>query len=97
MLPELMPLISIAVTAVSVVGFIWTIKSAVAVLDARLSAQDRIIEAIQRDLQTLNKIVIDLAVQNQRLVTIEDRVLTQGKRLDEGLGRFNRWIDNKVQ
>lgn len=93
MFEQFIPLISIIVSVSSIIGFIWAIKSSVSILDARLTAQDRVIAAIQIDLQTLNKVVIDLAVQNQRLNMIEERSITQGKRLDDALIRFNRWSD----
>lgn len=93
MFEQVTPLVSLLVSVASVIGFIWAIKSSVAVLDTRLTAQDRVISAIQTDLQTLNKVVIDLAVQNQRMNMIEDRSISQGKRLDEALNRFNKIVD----
>jgi hypothetical protein len=92
---QLAPVLSLAVSVASVVGFIWAIKSSVGILDARLTAQDKVIEAIQRDLQTLNKVVIDLAVQSQRMNAIEDRSIAQGKRLDEAVTRVHKFIDKE--
>lgn len=88
--------VAISVSALTGVGFVWAIKTSVAVLGTRLSAQDKVIADVQAELKTLNKVVTDLAVQNQRMNTIEDRAVAQGKRLDEALGRFNRWIDGKA-
>lgn len=88
-------ILSLSVSIASIVGFVWAIKSSVSVLDTRLTGQDRAIDAIQRDLETLNRVVIDLAVQNQRMNNIEERSLSQGKRLDESLSRFNKFADSR--
>lgn len=89
-------LISLGVSVASAIGFIWAIKSSVAVLDTRLAAQDKVINEIQAEMKVLARVVTDLAVQSQRMSTIEERALSQGKRLDEALNRFNKWIDRQV-
>ena len=76
-------LISIAISVTTGIGFIWAIKASVSVLESRLTAQDRIIAGVEAELKKLNQVVTDLAVQNQRIGTIEERQERLEKRYEE--------------
>ena len=86
--------ITIAVDLVMVGGFIWTIKAAVAVLAERLRLQndahvnsiadiDNTIRELREETKKLGTVVTELALQNQRMNYMEERMLAQGKRIDE--------------
>jgi hypothetical protein len=90
-------LVAILATLASAVGFIWAIKTSVKVLDTRLAAQDVTIAAIREDLEKLNDVVTDIALQQKRLDVVEERIMAQGKRFDEHITRFNRLIDERLR
>jgi hypothetical protein len=88
--------ISVIVTMAAAVGFVWVIKSSVAVLAVRLDMQDRAVSDLETEIKKLSGVVIDIAVQKQELAAMEQRAIMQGKRLDDLTCRLDRWLDKKV-
>ena len=83
-------LITIVATMISMggmsIGFIWAIKANTMVLDTRFTERSTAIaerlSGVQEELKKLNTVVTDMAVQNQRMTAIEERISNQAKRLD---------------
>jgi hypothetical protein len=88
--------ISVIATMAAAVGFVWVIKSSVAVLAVRLDMQDRAVSDLETEIKKLSGVVIDIAVQKQELAAMEQRSIMQGKRLDDITRRLDRWLDKKV-
>src|SRR5262249_46445432 len=83
-------LVTIFVSLVTAISFIWAIRSNVAILEVRLTQQDKVIESIQDELKKLNDVASDIRGQNQRINTLDERLQAQGSRLDEALSWFMR-------
>src|SRR5262249_6059226 len=83
-------LVTVFISLVTGIGFIWTIRMSVAVLEVRLSQQDKVINSIQDEVKKLNEVAGDIKGQNQRINTLDERLQAQGKRLDEALSWFMR-------
>jgi uncharacterized coiled-coil protein SlyX len=89
--------IAIIATVASAVGFVWAIRVSVTVLDTRLTAQDKTIDAIRVDVEKLNEVVSDIGRQQTRMDVIDERMQAQGRRFDEHITRFNRLIDERLR
>jgi len=81
-------IVSVGVSILTAAGFIWAIKTSVSVLETRLTFQDDAIKSMQEEIKGLNTVVKDQAVAAQRMNNFEERLLAQGKRLDEALSWF---------
>jgi hypothetical protein len=100
-------LLSVAVSAVVGIGFIWAIKTSVSVLDARLNShelrisdrfqmQDAKILDLKDEMKKLGSVLERLADLGARINLIEDRQLAQGKRIDSLMERVSTFIDKHV-
>lgn len=81
-------LVTVFISLITGIGFIWTIRMSVAVLEVRLTQQDKVINSIQDEVKKLNEVAGDIKGQNQRINTLDERLQAQGKRLDEALSWF---------
>lgn len=86
--------IPLAIAVITFGGIVW---ASTAVLKTSLGYVDAQIEDMRKDLKQLNSIVVTQTAQDGVIARIEDRLLSQGKRLDEGLTRLNNWIDNTAK
>jgi len=80
-------LITILMGIITAAGFVWMVKADARVLAASLrleiTSNDRRFSNIEKKLDQLSDVVVTLAKQDGRLNIIDDRMLAQGKRLDE--------------
>jgi hypothetical protein len=71
---------------IAFVGIVFSMKGDTKIL--RMQMTD-----VRDELKQLNQVVIDLARQQTAIVSIDDRVVLTGKRLDEVSRRLNSFID----
>lgn len=75
---------------------IYVVNSRVSakVLDARLELFEATMVDFKHEIKELNKVVVQQALHHQRLDNMDERLLSQGKRLDELSNRVNRYRDS---
>lgn len=73
--------------------FISNVKSDVRVLDMRLTAVDAQLEDFKIQQAKVNDILIAMATATGRANAMEERILAQGRRLDEIITRVNVHLD----
>lgn len=97
-------LLTIGAIATGAFGFVWALKGDTRVLAERLSAQDRLLESMQAEIKQFGAVLVQVATQSVRIQAIEERIsgqsrifnermLAEGKRVDELTVRVNRSFD----
>jgi len=71
--------------------FSWTVR-----LGNLLTISDRL-KNLELGLSKLPEILIQQGRQDERITAMDLRLMSQGKRLDAQIERFNRAINNKIE
>lgn len=77
------PLVTLAITFVAWIGFVWAIKADTKVLKVQVQSMEGAILSTNIEIKELQKVMITLADHNGRMNVIDERMLAQGKRLDD--------------
>lgn len=88
-------LITIAITLVAWVGFVWAIKADTKVLKTQVQSMEGAILSTNIEIKELQKVMITLADHNGRMNVIDERMMAQGKRFDDMSRRVNEWLDKR--
>lgn len=75
--------------------FVWAIKADTRVLAVRLDGVDKQFINVQDELKKMGEVLIAVARQDARLNAMDERLATQGKRLDDLSARVNVLSDSK--
>lgn len=86
-------ILTIASFLIGGVAFAFSIKSDTKVLDTKFTMIDAQIEDFKVELRKINEVLVGLAVQSGRIDRVEDRQLSEGKRLDAFEVRFNKYVN----
>ena len=78
------------------VGFAWSIKSDTKVLDFKYTIIDAQIDDFKVEIKKLAEVIANQTLHGKRIDLVEERVLAQGKRLDETEKRVNLYADTPV-
>lgn len=86
-------IITIVLGIITAVGFVWMVKADARVLAESLKIQttaaERRFAELEEKLDKLSSVVVALAKQDGRLNIVDDRMLAQGKRIDEVFKAIN--------
>jgi hypothetical protein len=81
-------ILTIATFLIGGLSFAYTIRSDVKVTSVRLTA-------VERELSDLRKVVVEIARQEERLNSMDSRMLAQGVRLDQIVSRVDGLINRE--
>lgn len=73
---------------ISGIGFVYTMRGRLDGLSERLLE-------LEREFQKLLDVLIAQGRQEERLIAIDQRVLTQGQRIDDLIRRVNQHLDDR--
>lgn len=86
-------LLTIGGFIVAITIYVTNMRSTSAMFALRLKQVDDSITAMQTEIKRLNEVIINQALQHERLNNMEQRGIAQGKRLDDVVRRFDDFLD----
>jgi hypothetical protein len=75
--------ITIGVTLISFIGFVWAIKADTKVLKTQVTAMQDVMTGQTNEIKELQKVLITLADHSGRMNVMDERMMAQGRRFDE--------------
>lgn len=78
-------------------AFVYSLRADTRVQEAKfMMLTDQMIE-VKIDVKKLSEVLVQLATHGGRITSVEERLLSQGRRLDENIARVNRFIDKEIE
>lgn len=77
-------------------AFVYSLKADTKIHDARFDMFAEQLTDLKEEIKKLNEVLVQLALQGGRIASVEERLLSQGRRLDEQISRLNAYIDTKI-
>lgn len=78
-------------------GVIYSLKGDNRVQEQKFLMFAEQMTEIKFEVKKLSDILVQLATQAGRITSVEERLLSQGRRLDENIARVNRFIDKEIE
>ena len=78
------------------ISFVYSIKNDNKITDFKYTIVAASMDDFKMEMKKLTEVVTQQALQNNRMDYIEDRQMSQGKRLDETEKRLNLYADSPI-
>ena len=78
------------------ISFVYSIKNDNKITDFKYTIVAASMDDFKMEMKKLTEVVTQQALQNNRMDYIEDRQMSQGKRLDQTEVRLNLYVDSPI-
>ena len=78
------------------ISFVYSIKNDNKITDFKYTIVAASMDDFKMEMKKLTEVVTQQALQNNRMDYIEDRQMSQGKRLDQAEARLNLYADSPI-
>jgi hypothetical protein len=89
-------ILTISAFFAGIVIFIQNLKTDSRVRDSRFDTMVEQMREMKDELKKLAEVVINQAIQDSRITTVEERLTLTGKRVDDNTARLNTYIDTNI-
>jgi uncharacterized membrane protein (DUF106 family) len=87
---------TIVVILGAIIGFAYSLRATAQIHDVRFDMVNQTMDRLEKSQEKMAEALIQVAVQKRELESLDARLTSQGRRLDEQIARFNKYLDSQV-